>query len=81
MRPRILYYQIQICNLYYIANTIYIYICIYINIYTYIMIYFITNSKLLCEIKESSVRAIKKKEAENHENSFCDHFIYIQFYN
>lgn len=46
------------------------------------MIYFITNSKLLCEIKESSVRAIKKKqEAENHGNSLCDHFIYIQFYN
>lgn len=41
------------------------------------MMYFITNSKLLCEIKESSVGAIKK----NHENSFCDHFIYIRFYN
>jgi len=54
------------------TNIIHIY-----NIYTniYIMMYFITNSKLLCEIKS------RKLVKENLENSLCDHFIYIRFYN
>jgi len=51
------YYIIKYDIIYIILQIPYIY-----NIYTYIMIYFITNSKLLCVIKESNVRAIKKKK-------------------